>query len=215
MVDALKNIMSTMTDTITRQVSEYVKRAMEAANSARPLTHFNYIPTYGGKPSHRPERIPSAQYTKWEGGAPRLDRSSWPYTEQPARRATARPSGRPTQGAMAKSMTASTPYATHSRGHPMLRRPPPMTAPHKLQNAPKYCEFHEQSGHTMIKCRELKKALHELADKGQIDRFLKRGPQFLRRKQEPAQPQPRDEECSTEVLAIIARGYAEGITRSA
>jgi len=29
------------------------------------------------------------------------------------------------------------------RGHPMLRRPPPMTAPPKSQNAQKYCEFHE------------------------------------------------------------------------
>ncbi|KAJ8419440.1 LOW QUALITY PROTEIN: hypothetical protein Cgig2_027360 [Carnegiea gigantea] len=87
------------------------------------------------------------------------------------------------------------------RGHPMLRRPPPMTAPPKPQNARKYCEFHEQSGHAMIECRELKKALHELADKGQ---------QFLRREQEPAQPQ-QDKECSTEV---VAGGYAEGITQS-
>ncbi|KAJ8423078.1 hypothetical protein Cgig2_003584 [Carnegiea gigantea] len=66
----------------------------------------------------------------------------------------------------------------------------------------------------MTECRELKKALHELAHKGQIDRFLKRGPRFLRREQEPAQPQPRHEECSMEVVATIARGYAEGITRS-
>jgi len=29
------------------------------------------------------------------------------------------------------------------RGHPMLRRPPPMTVPPKPQNAKKYCEFHE------------------------------------------------------------------------
>jgi len=46
----------------------------------------------------------------------------------------------------------------------------------------------------MTKYRELKKALHELADKGQIEQFLKKGPQFLRRKQEPVQPQPLDEE---------------------
>ena len=29
------------------------------------------------------------------------------------------------------------------RGHPMLQRPPPMTAPPKPLNARKYCEFHE------------------------------------------------------------------------
>ncbi|KAJ8449175.1 hypothetical protein Cgig2_027177 [Carnegiea gigantea] len=53
--------------------------------------------------------------------------------------------------------------------------PPPMTVPPKPQNVRKCCEFHEQSGHTTTKCRELKKALRKLADKGMIDRFLKRG----------------------------------------
>ena len=55
------------------------------------------------------------------------------------------------------------------RGHPMLRRSLPMTAPLKPQIARKCCEFHEHSKHTTFECRELKKALHELADKGQID----------------------------------------------
>ncbi|KAJ8437661.1 hypothetical protein Cgig2_028599 [Carnegiea gigantea] len=129
--------MSTTTDTITLQVSGQVKRAIEAANWARLLSHFDYV-----------------------------------------------------------------------RGHPILRRSPPMTAPPKLQNGRKYCEFHEQRGHTTTECWELKKALHELADKGQIDRFLKRGPR-------PAQPQPRDDECSTEVVATIAGGYAKRMTQSA
>ncbi|KAJ8425914.1 LOW QUALITY PROTEIN: hypothetical protein Cgig2_033855 [Carnegiea gigantea] len=91
----------------------------------------------------------------------------------------------------------------------MLRRPPPMTTPLKPQNAQKYCEFYEQNGYTTTECRELKKALHELPDKGQIDHFLKRGPRFLCREQEPAQPQPRDEEFSMEVVATIAGDYAE------
>jgi len=56
-----------------------------------------------------------------------------------------------------------------------------MTAPSKLQNARKYYEFHEQNRHTTIECRKLKKSLRELADKGQIDRFLKTGPRFLHR----------------------------------
>ncbi|KAJ8444452.1 hypothetical protein Cgig2_005974 [Carnegiea gigantea] len=101
------------------------------------------------------------------------------------------------------------------RGHPILWRLPPMTTPLRPQNAWKYCEFHEQSGHTTTECRELKKALYKLADNGQIDRFLKRGPRFIRREQEPTPPPPRDEECSTEVVATIVGGYAEGITRSA
>ncbi|KAJ8429721.1 hypothetical protein Cgig2_013793 [Carnegiea gigantea] len=97
----------------------------------------------------------------------------------------------------------------------MLRRSPPMTAPPRPQNTRKYCELHEQSGYTMIKCRELKKAFHELADKGQIDRFLKRGPQFLRQEWETAPPPPQDEECSMEFVATIAGGCVEEITRSA
>ncbi|KAJ8430453.1 hypothetical protein Cgig2_030109 [Carnegiea gigantea] len=162
---------------------------MEAANTARPLPYFDYVPTHRGEPSHRQEQVPSPRYTDRKREISRSNRSGRPYTEQQGRCAAARPSGHLTQGATTKSTTASTPYATHSRrttwleeqeGHPMLRRPSPMIAPLKPQNARKYCEFHEQSGHTTTKCRELKKSLHELASKGQIDRFLKRRPRFLR-----------------------------------
>ncbi|KAJ8435017.1 hypothetical protein Cgig2_013505 [Carnegiea gigantea] len=71
------------------------------------------------------------------------------------------------------------------REHPILRKPPPMTSAPKPHNARKYCEFYEQNSHTTAECRELRKALHEPADKGQTDRFLKRGLRFLRRKHEP------------------------------
>ena len=52
------------------------------------------------------------------------------------------------------------------RGHPMLQRPPPMTTPPKPHNARKCCKFHKQNAHTKAECHELKKVLHELADKG-------------------------------------------------
>ncbi|KAJ8438388.1 LOW QUALITY PROTEIN: hypothetical protein Cgig2_006306 [Carnegiea gigantea] len=87
-----------MTDTITRQVSKQVKRAMQAANSARPIPHFHYVPTNGGEPSHRPERVPSPCSTEREWEVSRSNQSNQPYTEQQGRRAAARPSGRPTQG---------------------------------------------------------------------------------------------------------------------
>ncbi|KAJ8424154.1 hypothetical protein Cgig2_001616 [Carnegiea gigantea] len=45
--------MSTMTDTIMQQVTEQVKKAMEASSSARPLPHFDYVPTTSCEPSHR------------------------------------------------------------------------------------------------------------------------------------------------------------------
>ena len=44
---------------------------------------------------------------------------------------------------------------------------------------------------------------------------MKPGPWFLRKEREPARPEPRDKECFTKILATIANGYAEGITRSA
>ncbi|KAJ8422438.1 hypothetical protein Cgig2_019155 [Carnegiea gigantea] len=105
---------------------------------------------------------------------------------------------------MTKSTIASTPYATHSKRTAGLEeqeqasKPPPMTACPKQQNARKYCEFHKRSGQTTTERRELKKALHELADKR---------PWFLRREQEFVQPQLRDKECSTEVMATITGGY--------
>jgi len=46
--------------------------------------------------------------------------------------------------------------------HPMLMKSQPMTMEPKLHNLYKYCEFHNQNDHTTAKCRELKKALHEL-----------------------------------------------------
>ncbi|KAJ8423087.1 hypothetical protein Cgig2_023114 [Carnegiea gigantea] len=63
-------------------------------------------------------------------------------------------------------------------------------------------------------CQELRKALHELVDKGRIGHFLKRVPRFFQKGREPAQPEPREEECSTEIVATIAGVYAEGITQS-
>jgi len=37
----------------------------------------------------------------------------------------------------------------------------------------KYCEYHEEFWHATSECRELKKALHKMADQGQLNRFLK------------------------------------------
>ena len=52
-MEALKNSMSIMTGTIMQQVSEQVKKAMEAASPAKPLPHFDYVPNTGNEPSHK------------------------------------------------------------------------------------------------------------------------------------------------------------------
>ena len=61
------------------------------------------------------------------------------------------------------------------KGSPMLKRPRPIGTPVHLQNRSKYCEYHEDCGNTMSECRELKKALHEMADRGQLGRFTQSG----------------------------------------
>ena len=52
-MDALKNFMATMTDTIIQQVTEQVKKTIDVVNSARPLPTFDYVPTAGRESSHR------------------------------------------------------------------------------------------------------------------------------------------------------------------
>ncbi|KAJ8444601.1 hypothetical protein Cgig2_023664 [Carnegiea gigantea] len=135
---------------------------MEAANSVRPLPHFDYVPTAGCKPSYRQVRVPSPHSAEREREASWSNRGGRPYSGHHDWHMTTavRPSGHPIQGqtATAKSTIAFTPYATHSRRTVWLKK---------------------------------------------------------QEEQEPAQPQLRDEECSAEVMATIARGYAEGMTRSA
>ena len=94
--------------------------------------------------------------------------------------------------------------------HPMLKRPSSMTSALKPHSMRKYCELHEQHGHTTAGCRELRKALHDLANKGQIDFFLKRGPHFLQKEREPAQPDPETRvlyRTSSHHCRRICRGY--------
>ncbi|KAJ8425172.1 LOW QUALITY PROTEIN: hypothetical protein Cgig2_013326 [Carnegiea gigantea] len=150
--------MFTTADAIMRQVFEQVKRAMKVAGSAKPV--------HEGEPSHRLKGMPSLRP---------MEHRAIGFL----------PGGK---GGVRRWNLLADIRKGQLRGHPTLHRLPPMTAPPRPQNARKYCEFHEQSGHTTTECRELKKALHELADKGKIDRFLKRGPQFLRQGQTPAPP---------------------------
>ncbi|KAJ8435836.1 hypothetical protein Cgig2_003859 [Carnegiea gigantea] len=170
-------------------------------NASRPLSHFDYMPTTGCKPSHQHVHEPS------------------PIILRRIRRPLSRTEvvdliqGTVTCVQLPLSGRAAT--QSKVRGHPILWRPLPMTAPPKLYNTRKYCEIHEQNEHTIAECWELRKALYELADKEQIDRFLEKGSRFLHREREATQSQPREEECSIEVVTTIAGGYAKGMTRSA
>ncbi|KAJ8422673.1 hypothetical protein Cgig2_003217 [Carnegiea gigantea] len=61
------------------------------------------------------------------------------------------------------------------KGNPMLSRLRPTATPAKFKNKNNYCEYHENYGHTTSEYRELKRALHELANQGQLNSFLRRG----------------------------------------
>ncbi|KAJ8436870.1 hypothetical protein Cgig2_002370 [Carnegiea gigantea] len=97
-------------------------------------------------------------------------------------------------------------------GHPMLRKPPPMTMVPKSHNAQKYCEFRKQNYHTTAECRELKKVLYEITNKGLIDRFLKKAPPSIRKGCNSARKEPREGKCSTKIWIYRGHypGYMEG-----
>ncbi|KAJ8427224.1 hypothetical protein Cgig2_028748 [Carnegiea gigantea] len=60
------------------------------------------------------------------------------------------------------------------KGNPILRQPKPIETPTKVRNKNKYREYHEDFGHTTSEHCELRRAIHELADQGQVNNFLRR-----------------------------------------
>ena len=59
------------------------------------------------------------------------------------------------------------------KGSPMLRRPKHIETLSNFRNKNKYREDHEDFCQTTSECWELMKAHHEMADQGQLNRFLK------------------------------------------
>ncbi|KAJ8424279.1 hypothetical protein Cgig2_011180 [Carnegiea gigantea] len=85
---------------------------MEAAYSARPLPHFDYVPTTGCEPSHQRACVPFPYHTERKREASRSSWSGRSYTRNHDWNADAatRPSGHPERGQTVKFTTASTPY---------------------------------------------------------------------------------------------------------
>ena len=132
-LDALKNIVSTMTDTIMQQVSEQVRKAIEAASSARPLLYFKYAPTIGCGPFHR--HIPGAshRHSDERRAVIHTDGNDRSRGDNRNRSIGADPiqNRRPSQGRLAKSTMASTPYAMHSRRTAWLEEQEQTSRPQK------------------------------------------------------------------------------------
>ncbi|KAJ8438626.1 hypothetical protein Cgig2_017964 [Carnegiea gigantea] len=114
---------------------------------------------------------------------------------------------RPSHGRPEKSTTASTLYELEN----LEEKPPNGNGPQSVAPTANILEVpsgkeRPVEGYTTIECRKLRKA---------NDRFLKRGPHFLREERQPARPKLQDDEYSMKIVAPIVGGYTEGITRSA
>jgi len=93
------------------------------------------------------------------------------------------------------------------KGSPMLRQPRPIETPINLRNRNKYCEYHEDCGHTTSECRELKKALYEMANRGQLNRFVQHGRGPNPNKPKASRKKQRDTDQDTEVITTISGGF--------
>jgi len=86
----------------------------------------------------------------------------------------------------------------------MLKCPKPIDTPTKFRNKNKYHEYHEDHGHTSAECRELEKALHKLADRGQLNHFSKKGGGGDHNRGNPNGD--KDVDRNTEIIATIIGG---------
>ncbi|KAJ8420669.1 LOW QUALITY PROTEIN: hypothetical protein Cgig2_025353 [Carnegiea gigantea] len=183
--------MSTIADAITRQVSEQVKRVMEVVGPAKPPLPLEYPLVHEGEPSHRPEGIPSLRPMECSREVARLDRSDRFPTRRRRGHAAVEPVGRSARGTTAVSTTASTPYATHSRRTVWLEEQ----------------EQTSQPGHPMLRRPPPMAVPPDLRMPGSIVNSTSRA--GIPRPNALAPPPPRDEECSTEVVATIAAWKAQ------
>ncbi|KAJ8423732.1 hypothetical protein Cgig2_025308 [Carnegiea gigantea] len=112
-----------MTNTIIQHVFKQDKKAVEAMSSARPLPCFKYVPTTGCEPSYRHAPVVSHCHSEGMREAPYADRNGRSRGENRDRSvgAEALHNRHLSYGRLAKSITASTPYATlgsRSRSRP-------------------------------------------------------------------------------------------------
>ncbi|GKV15754.1 hypothetical protein SLEP1_g26507 [Rubroshorea leprosula] len=71
-----------------------------------------------------------------------------------------------------------------------LRRPLPMRSPPTTRDHSKYCDFHQDHGHTTEECQSLKSKLEGLARKGMLNEYVSKGdqPRFVREQGRPQAP---------------------------
>ncbi|KAJ8446018.1 hypothetical protein Cgig2_012362 [Carnegiea gigantea] len=105
-----------MTNTIMQQAAEQVKKAIEVANSPRPLPTFGYMPAMDCEPSYRhaPSRSHRCSDEVRETARPEKNGRSRGKNRDRSVILDALQHCRPSPARPAKLTTTSTPYVTHS-----------------------------------------------------------------------------------------------------
>ncbi|KAJ8427010.1 hypothetical protein Cgig2_004212 [Carnegiea gigantea] len=200
-----------MTDTIAQRGTEQAKKTTK---SIKPLSTFDYMPIARCEPSHRhaPTKCPKCH--PGLTGPPDCPKQAHKLHDHVHIKRNLFPVHGLVRavGADLKASGRSLSKEAHFRA-PFSSKPQSMTTTSKPYNAWKYYELYKQNTYTTAECRELKKAFHELINKGYINHFLKRSPRSLRKDCDLARKEPPEEEFSTEIVATITVGYAEGITQ--
>ncbi|KAJ8436457.1 LOW QUALITY PROTEIN: hypothetical protein Cgig2_018590 [Carnegiea gigantea] len=166
---------------------------MEAANSVRPLPTFDYVPTSGCEPSqtHVPVRSHYRSDERWLAWRT-MDDLMTKIATGPLEWMPCRTVGR-TQEDLRNQPRPLHPTLPIPDALPGLRSRSKSRSLKKTSREGDALLSDAQPGFT----NKTGPPLLNLADKEQIDRFLKRGPLFLCKECESACREPREEECST------------------
>uniref|UniRef100_A0A803N0I4 BED-type domain-containing protein n=1 Tax=Chenopodium quinoa TaxID=63459 RepID=A0A803N0I4_CHEQI len=89
----------------------------------------------------------------------------------------------------------------------MLPRPLVVRTPEEKRDKRLWCEYHRECGHTTKNCRELKKALDQLADEGKLNKYLKESDRSNKEKEKARETRSDD---TGGHVAVIAGGLALG-----
>ena len=86
-----------------------------------------------------------------------------------------------------------------------LKAPAEMKALYRNKDKSKYCHFHKDYGHETNECKNMKRALEDLARKGKMNSYLsQRGMKFQKR--DSCQNKRKESESTDEDVVLVISG---------